>query len=75
MFGILGKIGSVGIITLGRVIGSHLLHNHLAGLGIGTFQTLIEGLGWRGIVGAGISLYFSTPKFRAGIDSAISSIF
>ena len=75
MFGILAKVGTFGLTALGRVVGSHLLHNHLAGLGVGTFQILVEGLGWRGLAGAGISFYFSSEKFRAGINSAIGSLF
>ena len=73
--GLLAKLGGGALTVLGRTVGTHLIRNHLAGLGIGTLQALIEGLGWRGIAGAGIALYSSNDAFRAGIDTALKALF
>ena len=75
MLGLLFKIGLPALSFVGRLLGVHLFKNHLSGLGIGTIQSLAEGLGWRFIAGLASSLYLSNTKFRAGIDEAIGSIF
>ena len=75
MIGVLAKVGGLALGFLGRSVGVHLFQNHFAGLGIGTLQILVEGLGWRFVAGTAFSLYLSNDKFRAGIDAAIRAIF
>ena len=74
LFGILAKLGAFGGTFLLRFFGVHLLTNHLAGLGVGTLQSIIEFLGWRGVAGAVLTLYFTRPGFKAGVDDAIRSL-
>ena len=75
MFGLIGTVAGWAGTFLFRFVGGHLLRNHLLGLGVGTLQILVEGLGFRGIAGFALGLYFTSSGFRAGIDAAIKSLF
>ena len=75
MFGILAKIGGFGLKFLGHTIGTHLFSKELGGLGVGAAQIVIEGLGFRGIAGFVLALYITHAGFRAGIKTAVGSLF
>ena len=58
-----------GIASLaGRLVGSHLFKNHAAGAGIGTLQSIGEGLGLRFIAGFGLAGYLLNEDVRHAIN-------
>ena len=64
-----------GVATIAeRIIGGHLLKNHLTGAGIGTLQSLVGGLGTRFAAGFCLAFYWQNAAFRAGVDSAIAAV-
>ena len=67
---ILGLLGSVA----SRVVGAHLFANHAASAGIGTAQSLIEGLGLRFFAGMGCAFYISNDDFRAAANTFVKSV-
>ena len=75
MIGILAAVGGFGLKFLGRTIGTHLFSGELSKLSVGAAQIVIEGLGFRGIVGLVLGLGISHKGFRDGIFAAVKSLF
>ena len=63
---ILGLLGSVA----SRVVGAHLFQNHAASAGIGTLQSVVEGMGMRFFLGMGTAFYISNDGFRHAVNQA-----
>ena len=64
-----------GIASLaGRVVGSHLFANHAAKAGIGTIQSIGEGLGLRFIAGFGLAGYLFSEPIRHAINALLSAV-
>ena len=75
MLGILMTVGGFALKFAGRTIGTHLFSKELGGLSLGAAQFVIEGLGFRGILGLVLGLYATHKGFRDGIKSALFSLF
>ena len=71
----MGALIGLAVSGVSRLLGKHLVANHLAGAGIGTAQSVVEGFGMRFFFGFGLAFYWLNPDFRAGADACIAAVF